>query len=53
MFDGRASIVDGHTVRVALAAGGDRLLTTERILIATGGHAVKARIEGSVSVLGW
>ena len=49
LFEGRASIVDAHTVRVALAGGGERLLSTERVLIATGGHAVKAPIQGSVS----
>ena len=48
MFEGRASIVDARTVRVALAAGGTRDLTADRILIATGGRAVKAAIPGSV-----
>lgn len=48
MFEGRATIVAANTVRVALAAGGSRDLTADRILIATGGRAVKAAIPGGV-----
>lgn len=41
-FDARATFVDAHTLDV----GGKRV-TAERILIATGGHAVKPEIPGA------
>ncbi|MDB5369929.1 MAG: gor [Roseomonas sp.] len=41
-FDARATFIDAHTLDV----GGQRV-TAERILIATGGHAVKPEIPGA------
>eukprot|EP00884_Botryococcus_braunii_P000495 jgi/Botrbrau1/10446/Bobra.0133s0053.1 len=46
-IEGRGRVVDKHTVEVDLAAGGKRTLTAKHLLIATGGSAVKAPIEGS------
>jgi NAD(P) transhydrogenase len=40
-FHGRASFADPHTVRVALAAGGEALLKGERILVATGSSPLR------------
>lgn len=49
--EGRGSVVDEHTVKVELSAGGTKTLTTKNILIATGGKPVKAPIPGSVRPL--
>ena len=46
--EGRGSLVDAHTVKVELAAGGTRTLTTKYILLALGGKPVKAPIPGAV-----
>lgn len=45
--EGRASLVDKHTVEVELAAGGTRRLTARNILLATGSYAYKMKLEGS------
>jgi pyruvate/2-oxoglutarate dehydrogenase complex dihydrolipoamide dehydrogenase (E3) component len=37
-------------VKVSLTAGGEKTVTAQSILIATGGRAVRAPIEGSVRV---
>lgn len=42
LIEGRAKLVDPHTVEV-----GDRRITAETILIATGGHAVRPAIPGA------
>jgi glutathione reductase (NADPH) len=42
VFDGRAVLVDGHTVRV-----GDRLITAQTIVIATGGYPERPAIPGA------
>ena len=47
--EGRGSLVDAHTVRVELSAGGTRTLTAKYILLALGGKPVKAPIPGAVS----
>lgn len=49
--EGWGEFVDPHTVKVSLAAGGERTLTAQTILIATGGRVVKAPIDGAVSAL--
>ncbi len=41
-FDGRATLKDAHTVLI-----GDRTVTADKILIATGGHPVKPAIPGA------
>jgi glutathione reductase (NADPH) len=41
-FDGRATLKDAHTVLI-----GDRSVTADKILIATGGHPVKPAIPGA------
>lgn len=41
LVEGRATLVDAHTVRVA-----DRSYTAERILVATGGHPVVPEVVG-------
>jgi pyruvate/2-oxoglutarate dehydrogenase complex dihydrolipoamide dehydrogenase (E3) component len=43
---GEGSFVDARTVRVALNAGGERLLAADRIVINTGGHPVVPNIPG-------
>jgi NAD(P) transhydrogenase len=40
-FHGRASFADPHTVRVALAQGGEALLRGDRILVATGSSPLR------------
>ena len=45
-YDGKAEIMDGHTVRV-----GEQLISSEKILIATGGHPVKPDFLGSEHVI--
>lgn len=46
--EGWGTFKDPHTVEVKLLpGGGTRTLTAKHILIATGGHAVKAPIEGA------
>ena len=51
--EGWGTLKDAHTVEVKLMPdGGTRTLTGKFILIATGGHAVKAPIEGAVRSLG-
>jgi glutathione reductase (NADPH) len=47
MFEGWGEFVDPHTVKVSLTAGGEKTVTAQSILIATGGRAVRAPIEGS------
>lgn len=49
--EGRGSLVDAHTVEVALAAGGTRRLKAKHILVATGGVVTKLKIPGAVR--GW
>jgi hypothetical protein len=46
--EGWGEFVDPHTVKVSLTAGGEKTVTAHSILIATGGRAVRAPIEGSV-----
>jgi hypothetical protein len=46
--EGHGSFVDSHTVDVALASGGSRKVTAKVILVAVGGRAVKAPIDGAV-----
>lgn len=41
-FDGRATLKDAHTVLI-----GDKAVTADKILIATGGHPVKPAIPGA------
>ena len=41
-------MVDPHTVEVRLEGGNTRRITAKHILIAAGGRAVKAPIEGAV-----
>ncbi|HLT79164.1 MAG TPA: glutathione-disulfide reductase [Ferrovibrio sp.] len=41
-FDGRATLKDEHTVVI-----GDRTVTADKILIATGGHPVKPAVPGA------
>ena len=45
-YDGKAEIIDAHTVRVA-----ERLITSEKILIATGGKPVRPSFPGSECVI--
>jgi pyruvate/2-oxoglutarate dehydrogenase complex dihydrolipoamide dehydrogenase (E3) component len=49
--EGWGEFVDPHTVKISLTAGGEKSVTAQSILIATGGRAVKAPIEGSVRPL--
>lgn len=42
VISGRARLVDAHTVAI-----GDRLITCENVLIATGGYAVKPDVPGA------
>jgi pyruvate/2-oxoglutarate dehydrogenase complex dihydrolipoamide dehydrogenase (E3) component len=46
--EGAGKLVDAHTVEVALTAGGTERITAKHILLAVGGRAVKAPIEGAV-----
>jgi glutathione reductase (NADPH) len=46
LFEGRARLVDAHTVQI-----GDRQVTAERILVATGGHPVVPKIPGIEHVI--
>ena len=48
--EGWGEFVDPHTVKVSLTAGGEKTVTAQSILIATGGRAVRAPIEGSVRI---
>lgn len=48
LAEGRGSLVDAHTVKVELSAGGTRTLTAKYILLALGGKPVKAPIPGAV-----
>jgi glutathione reductase (NADPH) len=41
-FDGRATLKDAHTVLI-----GDKAVTADKILIATGGHPVKPAVPGA------
>ena len=45
-YDGKAEIIDAHTVRVA-----EQLITSEKILIATGGKPVRPSFPGSECVI--
>ena len=47
LLDGRATLVDAHTVRVAMADGSEQLHQAKHILIATGGWPVKPEIPGA------
>ena len=51
--EGFGKLLDAHTVEVTLSAGGTERITAKHILLAVGGRAVKAPIEGSVSRAGW
>jgi len=46
-IEGFGSFKDPHTIEVKLAAGGSRTVTAKYILIAVGGRAVKAPIDGA------
>ncbi len=46
--EGRGVFQDPHTVLVHLSAGGTRTISARYILVAVGGRAVKAPIDGSV-----
>ena len=46
--EGRGVVLDPHTVEVRAADGSVRQLKTKRILVATGGRAVKPPIPGAV-----
>jgi hypothetical protein len=50
--EGRGVVLDPHTVEVRAADGSVRQLRTKRILVATGGRAVKPPIPGAVRILG-
>jgi pyruvate/2-oxoglutarate dehydrogenase complex dihydrolipoamide dehydrogenase (E3) component len=47
---GEGSFVDARTVRVRLNAGGERLLTADRIVINTGGRPVLPNVPGLAEV---
>jgi glutathione reductase (NADPH) len=47
LIEGWGEFADPHTIEVSLAGGGKRKITAQTILIATGGRAVKAPIEGA------
>ncbi len=47
LLDGRATLVDAHTVRVVLSDGQEQIHTVKHILIATGGWPVKPAIPGA------
>ncbi|DBB05006.1 TPA: hypothetical protein ACH3X3_010280 [Trebouxia sp. C0006] len=44
--EGKARLVDRHTVEVTLPDGGKRRLTTKNILLAQGGRPIKADVPG-------
>ena len=44
-------MLDAHTVKVELSAGGTKTITGKHILLAVGGKPVKAPIPGSVRAL--
>lgn len=46
--EGKAKLIDRHTVEVALAIGGTRRLTARHILLAQGGIPVRADVPGKV-----
>lgn len=46
--EGKAKMIDRHTVEVALAIGGTRRLTARHILLAQGGIPVRADVPGKV-----
>jgi hypothetical protein len=46
--EGRGSLLDAHTVKVELSAGGTKVLRAKHILLAVGGKPVKAPIPGAV-----
>ena len=48
--EGKGRLLDAHTVRIALSAGGEQTITANRILLATGNKAVKLDIPGKVPV---
>lgn len=50
--EGRGVVLDPHTVEVRALDGSVRQLRTKRILVATGGRAVKPPIPGAVRALG-
>ena len=50
--EGFGKLLDAHTVEVTLSAGGTERITAKHILLAVGGRAVKAPIEGSVRPAG-
>lgn len=47
--EGKARLIDAHTVEVALPDGGTRRLTTKHILLAQGGEPVRADVPGKAS----
>ncbi len=50
LAEGKARLVDRHTVEVTLPDGGKRRLTTKNILLAQGGKPIKADVPGKVNV---
>ena len=46
--EGKAKLIDRHTVEVALAGGGTRRLTARHILLAQGGTPFRADVPGKV-----
>ncbi len=50
LAEGKARLVDRHTVEVTLPDGGKRRLTTKNILLAQGGRPIKADVPGKVNV---
>ena len=46
--EGKAKLIDRHTVEVALSAGGTRRLTAKNILLAQGGSPFRADVPGKV-----
>lgn len=48
--EGRARLVDRHTVEVTLPDGGKKRLTAKNILLAQGGRPIKADVPGKVAL---
>ena len=53
LIEGSGSVVDPHPVEVQSEGGKTRRITAKHILIAAGGRAVKAPIEGAVRTIGF
>ena len=47
VMNGRATLLDPHTVEVRLADGGTRQVTAQHVLVATGGHPVRPTEPGT------